>query len=274
MLRRFGFLFNTAGDGGGGGGSGGDGKGDKSGPFSDDQLTAIGTMINGAITSKVPKLVTNGVADAMKAFDWKAALTPVVTELIPAPGSGGSGGGAGDDASKSKGGTIDPEVAKQLRTLTDKVEATEKLRLAAVQAAETLKQEHEFGSARQKLYEGLKTHASESLHDVWVDNLVHHKRLEVREGKPFLEVSHAAIKGMPKQKEFLPLDDAIAHLVAEEDAKRFLAVPGTGEGAGSRAPRGGNGNGGRAPALDSKDPAERVAARLAGMGVDFNTEFG
>lgn len=278
MFRRFGygFLLNAAGGDGGAGGSAGDGKGGESkAVFTEEQVTAIGTMVNAALTSKVPKMVSGGVAEAMKSFDWKGTLGPVVKELVPQgqPGaSGGGGGGSGDDANKSKA-DVNPEVVRQLQKLTDDFEKERKARLAAEAQALQIKTDQEFSDARGQLMGLLKPHASETLHDVWVDNLVHHKRLKVENGATLLEVSHAPIKGMPLQKEFLPLEQAVPILVAAEEAKRFMPAPGGASGGnGSPGPRGGNG-GGSKPSLDSKDPAERAAARLATMGIDFNAEF-
>jgi hypothetical protein len=276
MFRRYGSAILRAPEGdnvNGGGNGGGDGKGEpQKAPFSEDQFVAIGEIVNKALTSKIPKMVSGGFAEAMKSTNWEELLSPVITKLAPKPASG-SGGGDGDEGSKSKGTSkVDPEIARQLTKLTEDFENERKARLAAVQESENIKREHEFGSARQKLYEGLKPHASESLHDVWVDHLIHHKRLKVEGGQQLLEVEYAPVKGMPKQKEFLPLEEALPHLVAADEAKRFLPVPDAGDGGGSRAPRGGR-RGSGAPSIDSKNPAERVAARLAALGIDFDSEF-
>jgi hypothetical protein len=266
-------LRAPEGDGGsgGGGGSGGD---DGNAPlFTEQQFTAIGEIVNKALTSKIPKMVSGGLEAGLKGVNWKDILTPLVADLVPKADSG-SGGGSGDDAGKSKskgGGTVEPEVQRQLAKLAEDLEKERKARLEAVQESETIKRSHEFGTARQRLYEGLKPHASETLHDVWVDHLLHHKRLKVEEGVPLLEVEYAPVRGMPKQKEFLPLDEAIPHLIAADEAKRFQAPPGTNDdGKGTPGPRARRG---AAPSLDSKDPMARVAARLESLGMNFDNEF-
>ncbi len=108
---------------------------------------------------------------------------------------------------------------------------------------------------------------------MWVDNLIHHKRLKVEDdGTPLLEVEFAPAKGMPKQKEFLPLEEAIGHLVASDESKRFQPPPSGEGGRGSPAPRGGRRA--NAASIESKDPAERVRARLESMGISYDNEFG
>lgn len=270
---------NDPGDGGGGAGGGaGGGKSDPGGktdggaaPFTEEQFTAIGEMVNKAFSSRLPKMLNQGIAESFKAMDWAGLLTPVVTNLIPQPAPSGGGGGSGDDGDKSKRSSIDPELTRQLQKLQDDLDKEKQARLQAVSATEQLRKEHQFSAARQRLYESLKPHAAESLHDVWVDHLVHHKRLNVADdGSATLEVEYSPVRGMPKQKEFLPLDEAIQYLVNHDEAKRFQPVRDGNGGGTNPGPRGTNPGKAR---LDSKDPAERVAARLASLGMDFDQEF-
>jgi len=253
--------------GGGGGGKGdGDGKGDPPAePFNEAQYKALGDQLNGALTNRVPKMVSSGVTEALKVMDWKAILTPLVAELAPRPAPG-------DDDTKKKpkdGPAIDPETQRTLQKLADDLEKEKKARLEAIEEAKRIKSEHEFGAARQRLYEGLKPHAQESLHDVWVDHLIHHRRLQVEDGVPKLEVEFLPFRGAPKKdRQFLALEEAIPHLVASEEAKRFLPVPDAGDGRGNPGPRGRKGS----SQIDPKDPIARARARLEAMGIDLDKE--
>ncbi len=245
-------------NGGGGGGP------DKDKPDQPKALTEedIGRIANAAITSQLKRLNLDGkITEAIGGLKLDEKFTTfaetIKASLNPKPEKGDPKPGA------------DSEVQRQVAKLAEDLEKERGLRVAAVQESENIKRSHEFGTARQRLYEGLKPHASETLHDVWVDHLIHHKRLKVEDGTPLLEVEYSVAKGMPKQKEFLPLDEAIPHLIAAEEAKRFQPVPDAGDGKGSPGPRGGR----RGGALDPKNPLDRVAARLEGLGINFDNEF-
>lgn len=257
-------------DGGGaGGGSGGEGgKGDPPKAITEED---VGRMVNAAFTSHLKRLNLEGkITEAiggLKIDEKLTALTESFKASIqgPKPEPAPKGGGGGDQRP-----TVDPEITRQIQKLNDDLEKERTARLAAVQESENTKRVHAFGAARQKLYETLKPHASESLHDVWVDHLIHHQRLKVEDGSALLEVEWQPVKGMPKQKEFLPLDEAVPHLIAAEEAKRFLPVPDAGDGRGSPGPRTRRGSG---SSIDSKNPMDRVQARLESMGINFDNEF-
>lgn len=243
------------------GGSGGGGNEPK--PLTEED---VGRILNAGITNHLKRLNLDGkIAEAIGGLKLDEKLNGLI-ESLKKPATDPSGSGDGQP------GKPDPEIQRQLSKLAEDLEKEKAARQAAIAEAAEMRRSHEFGTARQKLYESLKPHASETLHDVWVDNLIHHKRLKVEEGTALLEVEFAPAKGMPKQRDFLPLEEAITHLVASEEAKRFQPAPGTEDGKGSPGPRGTTRRG-NAPSLDSKNPADRVAARLAGLGIDFDSEF-
>lgn len=264
VRHRSAILRAPEGDGGSGGGGTGDaGKGDPPKPITEED---IGRIANAAITNQLKRLNLEGkITDAIGGLKLDEKFTTfteqIKTTLAPAKPDDGKGGGKPQP---------DAEVTRQLAKLAEDLEKERAARLAAVQESESIKRSHEFGTARQRLYESLKPHASETLHDVWVDHLIHHKRLKVEDGVPLLEVEYAPVKGMPKQKDFLPLEEAVPHLVAAEEAKRFQPVPDSVDGKGNPAPRGRRGPG---PSLDSKNPMDRVAARLESLGINFDSEF-
>jgi hypothetical protein len=247
--------------------------------FTEAQMTALAELISKTTAPIVNAAVTNhlkrlpNVADEINKAFTKEKLQPIFAQLVEdIPDDSDSSESSGKGGSQQPGSKPDPEIQKQLSKLAEDLEKEKAARQATLAEATEMRRAHEFDSARQRLYESLKPHASETLHDVWVDNLVHHKRLKVEDGAPLLEVEYTPAKGMPKLKEFLPLDDAITHLVASDEAKRFQPPPGIENGRGSPAPRGQRRAG--SPSIDSKDPAERVRARLEGMGINYDHEFG
>jgi hypothetical protein len=223
-------------------------------------------MVNAAITSQLKRLnIDSKITDAIGGLKLDEKFEQLTKTLKP---SGGDDPGPGDPPKKQP--ALPPEIAKQLQQLADQVEKEKEARLAAEKAREDAERSHHFESGRQRLYESLKEHAAPDLHDVWVDHLVHHKRLKVEDGTPLLEVEYSPVKGMPKQKDFLPLPDALQHLISSDDAKRFMAAPKPGNGGGTPGPRGAARSGASAT---SDDPMERVRARLAAHGIDFDQEF-
>jgi hypothetical protein len=112
-------LRAPEGDGGsgGGGGSGGD---DGNAPlFTEQQFTAIGEIVNKALTSKIPKMVSGGLEAGLKGVNWKDILTPLVADLVPKADSG-SGGGSGDDAGKSKSWRSWPKTLRRSARLVSR----------------------------------------------------------------------------------------------------------------------------------------------------------
>lgn len=225
----------------------------------------IGRIANQAITAQLKRLNIDGkITEAISSLDLDGKFKALTESLKPAT----LAGEGGEKQAPSSG--IPPEVAKQLQQLSEKLEASEAARKAEREALEEVKTKHQFDAGRQRLYESLKEHADPNLHDVWVDHLIHHQRLKIEENEPLLEVEYSPIKGLPKQKEFLPLAEAIPHLVGSQDSKRFMPPPEAASGAAGKAPRGRRGQ----PAIDSKNPNDRVRARLASLGLDADTQFG
>jgi hypothetical protein len=250
---------------------GGGGGGDK--PPEPKFLTVedLGKALNPAIKDHIKRLnieakITEAIG-SLKLDDKFSALTAALEGLKPAPAPA-PGGGGGDTAK-------DEEIRamkRQLENLANTAETEKAARLQAEANAKQVQLDHEFGKGRSRLYESLKEHADPSLHDVWVDHLVHHKRLKVEEGIPLLEVEYSPVKGMPKTKEYLPLEEALPHLLESTDAKRFMAAPAPADSKNNPGPKGQRG---RAPAANpnSTDPQERLRALMAQHGLSFEEEF-
>jgi len=252
-------------------GAGGGSPDDKSGKFTEAQLEQIAEVAskvsNSAFTAQMKRLnLSQKIQDAIGGLDIDSKFEQLAKTLKP----------DGDEPENPKPGddkAIPPEVAKQLKALADRVEASEAEANASKKALAEAQEKHRFESGRQALYESLKGHADERLHDVWVEHLIHNNRLEVDdEGVVKLQVEHSPVRGMPKQKDFLPLEDAIQHLVTSDDAKRFMAAPDPKGGAGNPGPRAGRAAAGGG--IDSKNPADRVRARLEQMGINADEQFG
>lgn len=242
--------------------SGGGGSGDTSKSLTEEDVARIA---NQAFTAQIKRLNVGGqISDAIKGLDLDAKFQALAESLKPPPKPEGDGDDGGNK------GAVPPEVAKQMQALAEKLEAAEAARQAEREAREAAEQKHQFDAGRQRLYESLKEHADGNLHDVWVDHLIHHGRLKVEDGEPLLEVEYSPVKGMPKEKDFLPISEAIPHLITSQDSKRFMAPPDRPEGgSGSKAPRTRRGAG----SFDSKNPNDRVRARLAELGLDADAEF-
>jgi hypothetical protein len=253
-------------------GGGGGGNNPPVDPPTPPTVDDVGRIVNSAITSHLKKLNISGQINdaigALKLDDKFTGLTKVLEGLKPTP-LPAPGGGGGDTAK-------DEEIRamkKQLETLATQAERAEAARLQAEQNANQVKLDHQFSQGRNKLYESLKEHADPTLHDVWVDHLVHHKRLKVEDNLALLEVEYAPVKGMPKQKDFLPLEEALPHLLESTDAKRFMSAPSTPDPKNNPGPKGGGRRGSPPANINSPNPIERARALLEQQGLSFDEEF-
>jgi hypothetical protein len=222
----------------------------------------VGRIVNQAVTSHFKRLnlegkIAEGIA-GLKLDEKFEALTAKLGEK-KAPE-----GGEGDK------GKIDPEIARQLAAMSEKLEAEQKLRLEAERSRAEAEQAHRFGAAKQTLSNKLKEHADDRWHDLWVEHLVTNQRLKLDDdGNAQLMVEYAAVKGMPKTREFMPLEDAVQHLVKEDASKRFMAVPDPTGGHGGKGPN--RGSGGTKP--DTSTPAGAYRAQMQQLGADPDLLF-
>lgn len=243
----------------------GGGGGSPKTPFTDEQLAAIGQTVNAAVTSHLKR--QPAFADQLKSVDWKATLGPVLSDLLPKPDEGGSGGG-----DKTKGGKADDAVAKQLKELADKLEASEKRAVDLEKARSDAESQRAMDRAQADLRNALQPSVRPELLDVLVDHLAVSKgRLKVGESGPTLTVKKAPYKGAPEQDEDLPLAEAVAILLASEEAKVFLPAP-----SGGVPPRAGGApkpGGGPLPKTMSSDPAVRTLQELEAKGIDPSSLF-
>jgi len=260
MFRRVTPLFDKAGDEGSGGGGGGG----ETPPFSDAQLAIIGQTVNAAVTSHLKR--QPALADQLKAVDWKSMLGPVVSELVPKPDDGGSGGDSGGKGGKAKGG--DDAMARQLKELADKYEASEKRAAEAERLRTESETNRKLDAAKLKLRSGLADKLAPGMVDVAIDHLtVVQGRLKVDDqGNPTFRVKRSAYKGGPEEDAEVSLDEALTTLIDEPGMKIFKAAPKPPTGGGPPGPRvPGSGGGGQHL---SSDPATRTLQQFEALGID------
>lgn len=248
---------------------GGDGSGGGAAePFTEAQLAVIGQTVNSAVTSHLKRSLSGAIAEGFGALKLNETIAAEVAKLAPAkPADGGD-----DDKTKGKGGKgTDPAIEQQLKDLATKLETSESARIAADKARVDAEQKRLLDGAVTQFRNGLQPKLRGELLDVAVGHFGKELKL-AEDGSPLIRVKRAPYKGAPEQDEDVPLAEGLPLLLASEGMKPFLPPPSGAahKGGGAPGPQGGYGG---APALDSKDPLDRVAARLAGLGMNFDAEF-
>lgn len=229
-------LRSPEGDNSGGGG------GEPAPAFTEDQLKAIGTVVNQAITTHAKRKPEKSLADELKAVDWKAIVTPVLEGWATEKKLVGS------DTPPADHSKPDPKVAAleaKLQALETKSrEDAEKLARAQSEARDK--------DAMAALRSALGQHVRADALDIAARDLFHaQKRVTFDEqGNPLFTVKRAAYAGGTEEDTPMPLADGVQHWLKSSEAKFFLPPPG-----GSGAPPGG------APS------ARRVAAGADGLPV-------
>jgi len=112
-----GMLRLPEGDPPGGGGGGGNNEPGKTDPD-------LPNMVNAAVSSQLKRNLGPAIAEALKGFDFKGLLTPLVTDLVPkppAPSSDDPDDPPGDDPPKRKK-AANPELEKRITELATDLE--------------------------------------------------------------------------------------------------------------------------------------------------------
>ena len=241
----------------GGGGGGGE-------ALTEAQTKAIGAIVNSAVTTHLSRIDFGAkVTESLGKVEWAKVLTEPLKTLIPQTDSG-SGGGGDDDPSKGKGGGKgkggDPALEQQLQKLATDLENERKARTLAEQATKDAETKRQLDRANAEVRNALQPKLRDDLLSVAVGHFGKSLKLDDK-GNALLSVKKAPYKGAPEEDMDVPLAEGLPILLASVDMKPFLPPPG----GGADPRRGGTpsaGGGRGAPALDSKDPADRVAARL------------
>lgn len=262
FLRGSAILRSPEPDPAGGGGGGGGNDNLPANPFSDEQQTALGQMVNQAITSHMKRGLAPAIAEAMKATNWGEILAPEITKLIPKVEPGD------DDPAKPKpkgGGQSDLE--RQIAKLAAELE-TEKLgRTEAEKRRMQAEQDRRQDAAKIKLRTALQDKVAPGALEHAVAYLtVVENRLKVDEnGNATFRVRRAPYKGAPEEDVDVSLEEAIPVVLGEETMKVYLPPP---KGSGGNNP-GPKGNGAipqyTTPASTEDEKSRRVLEKTAAL---------
>lgn len=198
---------------------GGSGTDPAPGPFSADQLTALGTIINGAFKDQLKRSLAPGISEALKATKWDEVLAAPVKTLLeahkPEPGT------PGDPAQPAK---PDPKIAAleaKLAALETKArEDAEKLARAQSEARDK--------DTMVALRAALSPHVRPEALDLAARDLfVSQKRISYDEqGNPLFTVKRSAYVGAAEEDTPMPLADGAQQWLKSTEAKFFLPAPG------------------------------------------------
>lgn len=246
-MRTFGIpipLFDKAGDGGDGGGGGDGGKGDPKGGFTDEQIEALGKIVNSAATSQVKRLLGPAVAEAIKGINWGETLK--LDEVLDGKlakiledTDDDSGGKGGQQPAKP-----DPKIAALEARLAD---VTKKFETEAAERQKAV-DEGRAKDAKAALRSALSPHVRPEALDLAVRDLFDaQKRVTLDEnGNALIKVRRKDYAGVEEDVD-MPLSDGVGHWIKTTEGKFFAPAPnGGGEG-----PKGGQGPRRGSPQLGS-----------------------
>lgn len=239
---------------------------EESKPFSDEQLAAIGNIVNQAANHQLKRMLAPAVGEALKTINWKETLAPIVTELAPKPSTTEE-----DESGKGKGGKgKEAAFEQQFKDLATKLENAEKRADAAERARAEAEQKRLLDSATTAFRNALQPKLRDDLLDVAVSHFGREIKL-AEDGTPVMRVKRAPYKGAPEQDEDVPLAEAVPILLAAPSMKPFLPAPGGNTETQTRrnAPTEQR-SGARTSTTLPTDPASRTLAELnaAGLSVD------
>lgn len=246
--------------------AGGDGDGG-SPIFSEDQLKAIGQVVNQATTAQLKRMLGPAIGDGLKGVNWGELLAPEFAKLTPAAPSGD------DPAKGGKGGKPgETDLDKRIQQLATELETEKKARGEADKLRLKAEQDRRVDAARMKLRSALADKVAPGAVEHAVDRLtLVQNRLTVDEnGNPTVRVRRPEYKGGPEVDTDLSIEDALPVLLAEEDMKIYLPAP---KGGGNNNP-GPRGNGQlpvyATPAQTDEEKARRAFEKEQALAARFN----
>jgi hypothetical protein len=182
--------------------------------FSKEQITAIATVVNSAVSAHMgrqPKF-----EDSLKSVKWGELLAPVLKELVPTP-----------DPKPGSGGKEPTELEKQILKLNNDFENERKLRIEAENKRNAAEEARRADAGKTKL----RSLLTGKVVDGALDHAVNHltlvqNRLSFDEnGNPVIKVKRAQMPGFPPEEVEVSLEDGIKDILEEADLKIFLPVP-------------------------------------------------
>ncbi len=194
--------------------------------FTPEQLTALGQVVNSALTDKLKGFEKNklgpAIAESLKGLNWEETLSPVMAKFKPP-----------EPEPKPADGKPDPKVTALESQLADVK------KLLAAEAAERQKavDEGRAKDARAALRSALTPHVRADALDIAVRDLFDaQKRVTLDEnGRALIKVSRADYSGAPEDVD-MPLTDGVAQWIKTSEGKFFAPAPG-----GTQETRGGAG---------------------------------
>ena len=217
----------------------------------------VGRIVNSAVTAQLKRSLPQAVTEAVTGLKLDEQIGAAVAKL-QSPKLEPPAGGEGDDGGSGRVTTKD--LQKQITTLSEKLEASEKKATAADQQRVEIEQRVRFDRGLTAFRSGVQQHVKSDLLDVFVEHHGRTKgRLKVDEnGNATLTVKKPPYKGAPPVDEDLPLAEAIPLLLASEEAKPFLPAPG---GHQEKQPKGRQ----QLQALSSGAPADPYSTAVAAL---------
>lgn len=241
MFRHSAILRAPEGDSSGGGGD------EPKSVFTEEQLIAIGTTVNAALTSRLPKMLSSGIAESFKGMNWEEMLTPVITKIAPKPAAPDDDEGG----KKPKKPVGDPDVERRIQELATQLETEKNARSEAerrrIESENARRLDNAKVSLRAALADKLAPGMLEHAVDRWT---IVQNRLKVDDnGKALFRVKKAPYKGAPEEEMEVELSEALPTLLEEPDTKFYLPAPKGDGGRGNAGPRS-NGRDGVIPTYD------------------------
>lgn len=192
------------------------GGGNENGGFSEDQLKAIGGMVNQVVTSHLKRQPT--LADQLKEVKWSELLEPVVKGLVPQQQETKTEPGKKPELS---------EYEKQLAKLTSDFQNAEKARVDAENRAKAAETARKVDAGKLKLRSALTGQVNDGALDHVINHLtvVTNRLIVDEDGNAKLKVKRPEFPGSPPVEMEISIDDAVKDILSESDMKIFLPPP-------------------------------------------------
>lgn len=199
-----------------------EGTPNESTPLTEEQ---VGNIVNSAVTAHLKKAVPRAITEAIGALKIDEQISAAVAKLAP---SEKEPKGAQNDDDASGGRVTTKDLQRQLSSLQDKLDASERKAQDLERQRIEVEQGARMSAALTAFRNGVQSHVKPELLEPFVDYFARGRGLLKvdDQGAPTLTVKRAPYKGAPPADEDLPLMEAIPLLLGTDDAKPFIPAPG------------------------------------------------